>query len=412
MFYFLQQRQLKRYKLFFLNLLFFSSIFHFPYTLAQGVNMEWQQANLSDAIVALAKFLSMNVLISADINGSVTMQLQNAQPENAMDLLLATQGLTKWRVGNVWFIGARDQLIKRQQEELQWQEVNRAVAPLLLMSWHIQYGEAEDIAHFLQDEHTALLSKRGKLRVDKRTNVICIQDTKEQLQAIRHVIQLLDVPTRQLGIRVRMVNIDSDYEQELGLRFALMGSAKTNAIQAGNYSLAIAKLADSSWLDVKLAALENAGHADLISTPSLFTANQQEAKIETGEEVPYQEVSESGGTAVTFKRAVLGLKVTPQVLPGERVMLKLEINQDRPSNKMVQGVPTIDTRAITSSVLIKSGHTIVLGGIVENNQEDGQQRVPGLSRLPLVGQLFILHRQNTRKRELLIFVTPTIIKQI
>jgi type IV pilus assembly protein PilQ len=386
-------------------------IFSFSAALAQGINMEWQQVNLADAIAALAKFLAINVLINPEVTGSVTLELQNAKPENVLDLLLTTHGLSKWRVGNVWVIGLREQFIKRQQEELQWQEINAAIAPLFWATWHIKYANAEEIAHFLQEGQTALLSKRGKLRVDKRTNVICILDTEEQLRAIERVIRCLDVPVQQLSIRVRMVSIDHDYEQELGLHFAVSAEHGMGAIREGSYSLAVAKLADGSWLDIKLAALENAGHADLISTPSLFTANQQEAKIEAGEEVPYQEVSESGGTAVTFKKAVLGLKVTPQVLPGEQVMLQLEINQDRPSNRMVQGVPTINTRAITSHVLIKNGHTIVLGGIVENNQENGEQRVPLLGRLPVIGRLFVLQHKRTSKRELLIFVTPTIIKR-
>src|SRR5262249_7616242 len=157
-------------------------------------------------------------------------------------------------------------------------------------------------------------------------------------------------------------------------------------------------------------ALQNAGHAELISSPSLFTANQQLASIEAGEEVPYQEVSESGGTAIVFKKAVLGLKVTPQVLPGKNILLHLQINQDKPNNKMIHGMPRINTRKMITNFKVKSGQTIVLGGIYETNREDGQSGLPFLSSIPGFGWLFGQENIRRSKRELLIFVTPEIVE--
>jgi type IV pilus assembly protein PilQ len=173
--------------------------------------------------------------------------------------------------------------------------------------------------------------------------------------------------------------------------------------------LSVLKLANGSFLDMQLAALENEGHGELISSPSLFTANQQTASIESGEEIPYQEVSKSGATGIVFKKAVLSLKVTPQIMPGNHVLLQLQVNQDKPNNRMVLGVPAISTRQISTHILVKSGQTVVLGGIYETNKEKGQQRIPFLGKIPIIGWLFGQRNVSENKRELLIFVTPKII---
>ncbi|RDI48643.1 type IV pilus secretin PilQ [Aquicella lusitana] len=381
------------------------------------LTLDLQRANLTDVLRLVTKFLEMNVMISPAINGEVTLHLQNVAPADALKLLLATQGLAKWRIGSVWFIAPQDELIRRKQEETKWQEARNETAPLITRVWQIKYGSAQSIANLLQDEHASLISKRGHIRIDTRTNQICVQDMSEQINKVRRLIRAFDVPVPQILIEARLVSIDNDFERELGVHFAVVTSATEadgiarSAQQVGSYSMAIAKLADSSLLDVKLSALENAGHAELISSPRLFTANQQPAAIEAGEEVPYQEVSESGGTAIAFKKAVLGLKVTPQVLPGHQVLLQLQINQDRPGSRMIQGAPTISTRQITTGVIVKSGQTIVLGGIYESSFDQGQMAIPFISRVPVIGLLFRQQKKRENKRELLIFITPTIMTQ-
>lgn len=393
--------------------------FHAGYANNKNITLELQNVHLADAIRLLARFLHMNVIISPSVTGLTTLHFFNALPSQAFELMLTSHGLAKWQMGEVWFIAPWEELIKRKQEELKWYDVSSETAPLRTEIWKIQYAKAEDISRLIQNEHAALISKRGRVSVDARTNIIYIQDIALRLKNIRKLIKYLDVPVQQLAIEARLLSVDSDFERELGVHFAVKSpssqgdasKARTWSEELGHYSLAVAKLADGSLLDVKLAALENAGHAELISSPSLFTANQQPASIEAGEEVPYQEVSDSGGTAVVFKKAVLGLKVTPQVLPGNKVLLQLQINQDRPSNKMVLGVPTISTRQITTSVLVRNGQTIVLGGIFETNEESGQQRLPFISQVPLIGLLFKQQSTRENKRELLIFVTPKIIMQ-
>ena len=376
-------------------------------------SLELHNANLTVAIQVLAKMLNINILMSSKVSGTVTLHLRHAVTMQAFDLLLSTHGLAKWQSGNIWYIAPYEDLIKHQQEELQWQAIKLQSSQLVTRLFKIEYGKAQDIARFLQNEHASLLSKRGQLRVDTRTNIIYIQDIMEKVQHVKKLIQALDVPVKQILIEARLASVDNDVFRELGLHFSTISLSqdRTKVGQTlGGYSLAVAKLADGSLLDVKLKALENEGRAELISSPSLFTANQQAASIESGEEVPYQEVSESGGTAVVFKKAVLGLRVTPQVLPGDKVLLHLQINQDRPSHRIVLGMPTISTRQILTHVLIQAGQTIVLGGIYEINEEKGEEHIPFISDIPFIGMLFKLQTHRSNKRELLIFVTPKIVK--
>src|SRR5579885_919171 len=385
------------------------------YPAAANLSLELRNANLQDAIRLIDGFLDMNIIISPAVRGAVTLRLHDVVPDDALNLLLTSYGLEKWKSGNVVLIAPQDELIKRKQDELKWQEVREATAPVQIRVWQIRYARAEEIARLLQDEHASLISRRGRVRVDVRTNRICIQDISSRVEEVRRLIDRLDLPVQQISIEARLASVDNDFEHELGIQFSVNPEVEDrNAAQSllrekNRYSLAIAKLADGSLLDVKLNALEKAGHARLISSPSLFTANQQPASIEAGEEVPYQEVSESGGTAVTFKKAVLGLKVTPQILPGNKVLLQLQVNQDRPINKVILGMPAISTRQNLTSIIASNGQTIVLGGIYETNRESGYQGLPLISRVPLLGVLF--RQQNTleNKRQLLIFVTPKII---
>lgn len=383
-----------------------------------NVTLEMQNINLPDAIKAIAKLLDMNVVVSSSVRGHAMLNINNINSSQALNALLLSNGLAKSRVENVWLIAPQNEIVKLKQEELKWRELDEETAPLLTRVWQIKYAKASDVAGLLQDEHASFLSKRGKVKVDSRTNRICIQDLASRMENVRRLINHVDVPVQQISIAARLVSVDCDFERELGIHFSVKQdqaesnekiTGKSFVQDNGRYSVAVAKLADGSLLDMKLIALENAGHAELISNPSLFTSNQQSASIEAGEEVPYQEVSESGGTAIAFKKAVLGLKVTPQILPGKKVLLQLQINQDRPGNKMIQGMPAISTRQIVTNVLVKSGQTIVLGGIYETNTESSYSGLPFLSRIPYFGLLFKQQNRRDKKRELLIFVTPKII---
>lgn len=375
------------------------------------ISLDLQNVNLQDALHILAKFLHQNIVISPEVSGTTSLHLQGMSKQEIFKLLLVSNGLTMQKIGSTWFVATRAQFAQRQQDELKLQNTLDETAPLETHIWQIHYAKAEDIAHLLQDNTNSLLSRRGHVRVDARTNMLCVQDTAERIASIAQVIKRLDIPVQQVLIQARLASVEYDYEKQLGINFAVISGEQGAAPASQRFSLAVARLADGSQLDVQLAALENEGHGELLSNPSLFTANQQTASIESGQEIPYQEVSLSGGTAIAFKKAVLSLKVTPQIMPGGKVLLQLQVNQDRPSNLVVQGVPAILTRQISTNVMINNGQTIVLGGIYESDQEHAEQRIPFFGKIPLVGWLFKQQNVTQNKRELLIFVTPKIIPQ-
>jgi len=369
---------------------------------------------LQDALHSIAKFLKTNVIISPDVKGNVSLHLSHVLPEEMLTILLTSHDLIRWNLGDTWVIDTRTAFIQKQQNELKIQDLMEQSDALQLHVFKMHYAKAEDISHFLEDNNHSLLSKRGHVRVDLRTNSLCIQDTEKHLNELDRLVRQIDIPVQQVLIKTRLASVDTDFEQELGLFFDLQSHSDQGQVPLGEsplprYSLAIAKLADGSLLDVRLSALENQGHGELISSPSLFTANQQTASIESGEEIPYQEVSRSGATSVAFKKAVLSLKVTPQIMPNHSILLHLQINQDKPSNRVILGVPAINTRQINTNVLVRNGQTIVLGGIYETSQEEGYTRVPFLSKIPVLGLIFQQKKHSEDKRELLIFVTPKII---
>lgn len=383
----------------------------------QNMSLDFQDVNLRDAIKQVAKVMDRNVLISPTVQEVVSIHLKNTSPQQVFATLLSSYHLAQLKLGNIFYIAPHEELIKSKKAEIAWQEMQDNNLTLGTQIIQLQYARADDIFQLFKNDSNQFLSKRGRMIVDSRTNVIIINDVMEKILKIEKIIKRLDVPVKQIAITARLASVDSDFEKELGINF-LVNIPTANSAQSvpgmqlptSYYSLMVAKLADETSLDVKLAALESEGHAELISSPSLFATNQQTASIETGEEIPYQHVTETGGTAVVFKKAVLALKVTPQVLPNNMVLLQLQINQDRPNSQMILGMPTISTRQITTSVLIKNGQTIALGGIYETVAENSQQRLPFISQIPIIGLLFKQQHVRNNKRELLIFITPKIIR--
>jgi type IV pilus assembly protein PilQ len=371
---------------------------------SNNLSLDLNRVDLHDALQIIANFMRLNFIITPNVKGNISVHLTQLSPNEMLNTLLDSQNLTKSQFGKTWIIDSRNAFIQKQQETLKMQAIVDATDPLKTHIWQIRYAKAADISQLLQSGNNTLLSKRGHVRVDLRTNQLCVQDTEKHLRDIYPIITHVDIPVQQVLIKTRLASIDTDFEKQLGIQFDLLSSN-----QQGIYSLAIAKLADGSLLDLKLSALENEGHGELISSPRLFTANQQTASIESGEEIPYQEVSRSGATGVAFKKAVLSLKVTPQIMPGHYVLLQLQVNQDKPSNRIVKGVPSINTRQIVTNVLVKNGQTIALGGIYETNKQEGYTRIPFLSKIPLLGIIFQQKNQSEAKRELLIFVTPRIV---
>jgi type IV pilus assembly protein PilQ len=405
-------------KLFFMIIIFLQIDGVVAMAATESITLQFQQANLVEVVREMAAMQHMNVVVHPDTKGVMTMRIEKASPAAAFDAMLATAGLSRKKMGDVWMIAPANVIEKQMQRDAQWQTLALDASPLASQLIKIHYATAKEIALLIQGKHQSLLSNRGRLQIDERTNSLYVEEAQTRLRTILQFIRQVDVPVSQVLIEARLVSIDNDYERELGVEYVetpilqksqdVRASASAHS-ESGKFHISVARLAKGSTLDVKLSALERAGHAALISSPSLFAADREQATIEAGEEVPYQEVSESGGTAVTFKKAVLGLKVTPHILPDHRVLLRLQVNQDRPSSKMVLGVPTISTQQMMTSVFVESGHTVALGGIYERDLQSGENSVPFLGNLPLIGWLFKQTHHLSAKRQLFIFVTPTIV---
>ncbi len=376
------------------------------------------------ALEWLAKFAHANIVVSHAAQGEITLGLKNVSWQKAMDVILFSNGLFEKKVGNIIYIAPLSEI---QSHEKQQRSIE-AETPLHTKLLSLNYANAGNIVKLLKDKDRSLLSKSGSVSFDARTNSILVRDNQASINEIQHFIKKLDIPVPQVLIEARIVNIDSDYEKDLGFKFGTVNDQQNDSSsekntngdlntdlpslsgKAGLFNLALFKIAKGTLLDLELSALESEGRAEIISNPKLLTANQQPAMIESGEEIPYQNTVAQGVTSTTFKNAVLRLKVTPQINPDNKIILHLELNQDKRGSKEFKGVPTIDTRKINTQVLINDNQTVVLGGIYEQTKTNGVQRIPFLGKLPLIGALFRHKKTINTRRELLVFVTPKIIK--
>lgn len=362
------------------------------------ISLDFNSIATRDLIQLLAQFSHKNIIISDSVKGNISIKLDQVSWNEALALILQMQNLVKHEERNVIFITQANDV------------------PLLPQASIIK------IQHTQATELAALLNKQpdlgGNINADQRTNSILVQATPEKINSIKNFIKNLDVPAQQILIKATIVNVDDNFMRELGVKF---GSSKadtpTNEVKTdlplditdpGHFNFAIARLGEGVFLDMELAALENEGHAKIISNPKLLTTNSKPAHIEAGAEIPYQEKTSSGATNVAFKKAVLSLKVTPEII-ARKVNLLIELNQDKVSELVVNGVPAIDTRAIKTQVLLNTGETIVLGGIYEYSKNNSIVRVPFLGSIPGLGLLFTHKQTKNERKELLIFVTPEIV---
>lgn len=317
--------------------------------------------------------------------------------------------------------------------------ITQGDVPLQSALIQINYAKALDLVQLLNDKTNVLLSDRGLLTADPRTNTIWLHDTLDHMQTIKTFLKQMDVPDRQVLIEARLVNMTKECAEDIGVRFGLvraaqpldhvpdptdqsspnrqiadhlnvdLGALPLEAAPA-SIGIALATLGKHVLLDLELSALESEGRAEIISSPRLITTNQDAAVIESGEDIPYQEYTASGATSVSFKKAVLSLKVVPQITSDGQLMMALSINQDSDSGRRVQGVPIILTKSIETNVLVNDGQTIVLGGIYKQDKNNTIARVPFLGKLPIVGHLFRRKQVRVRHEELIIFITPRVIR--
>ena len=412
--------------------------------LGKRLSLNFQNIQIRAVLQLLADFTGVNIVVSDKVNGNITLRLNDVPWDQALDIILTTQGLDKRVVGNVVLIDTSANFVLRENTALKEQEAAKKLAPTRSDLIQINYAKAADIATMLKDKNNSLLSERGVLSVDVRTNTIWLQDTNSRIQEIRDLVEKLDVPVKQVSIEARIVNVTKDCELDLGVRWGIskpqhlsgtldganqlaggtppaavtpladrlnldLIAAPTNLLPPASVGIALAKLGGGVLLDLELSALESENRAEIVASPRLMTTNQQPAIIQSGEDIPYQESTSSGATAVAFKKAVLSLKVTPQITPDGKLLMALQINQDTNSGQSVQGVPIILTKSIDTNVLVNNGQTIVLGGIYQQTKSNSIVRIPFLGQIPVIGNLFRRVQVNTNNNELLIFITPRII---
>ena len=370
------------------------------------LSVDLHQVNVAAVLEWLARESHHALVLSPRVQGVISLSLKNQAIETALAAVLKAENLSLTQFDRTWYIAPQAEQSERLGAAIQWQALQEASAPLKTQLCVINYAKAGAIAKLLGASKASFFSPRGAVLLDERTNALILTDVPARLAVLLKLIKKLDVPVPQLVITALLVSVDADSVRELGIDFTQINPDSTPNT-AGGLRFILAKLSDEARLEVKLKALQEEGRAEFISNPHLFTMNQQPATIEAGEEVPYQETSDSGGTAVAFKKAVLGLQVTPQVLPKNRVLLHLVLNQDRPSEQRVAGTPSINTRHIETNALVPAGQTVILGGIYEEAADTTQRSMPGLDAVPVLGELFSLHAVRHKKRELLILVTPT-----
>jgi type IV pilus assembly protein PilQ len=431
----------------------------FGYT-GERLSLNFQNIDIRAVLQLLADFTNLNIVVSDAVQGSLTLRLKNVPWDQALDIILKTKGLDKRITGNVMLVAPAEELSSREKLELESQQQVRELVPLRSEFIQINYAKAADIADLLKSSENSLLSSRGKVSVDERTNALLVLDTGEKLEEIRKLVKTLDVPVRQVMIDSRIVIADKGFAKDLGVRFGVTGvtqnngdlitttgsgrgtnqitnEAIDNAQSDGSFypvtppilpsdrynvnlpavppnanpgSLAFAVLGSRYLLDLELTALQSDNRGEIISNPRVITANQHEAVIKQGEQIPYQQATSSGATSVSFKDAVLQLKVLPQITPDDRILLELTVSQDSRGADTVAG-PAINTQEVDTQVLVNNGDTVVLGGIYQQTRQRNVDGIPYLSEIPVVGFLFRSTGIVDNKRELLIFVTPKVLKE-
>lgn len=393
------------------------------------ISLNFQNIPVRQVLQVIAEFTDTNMIINDSVTGNISLRLENTPWDQALKIILQTQGLVDRQVGNVMMIAPAGELAEQDKKQMIAREELNNLGPLTTETFHFKYGKATNYYATLKDPDNTLLSSRGNIILNKRTNMLFVRDTAAKLQGIKSYIDQTDIAVRQVEIEARIVTVNSSFERQIGIKWNVQGTNTSNpgGGDAGENkfnldlganpvagrnpaSIALSTLSNDVLIGMELSALEAEGNGEILSSPRLLTADQQEALIEQGTEIPYLESTSSGAASVAFKKAVLKLKVTPQITPDNKVLLKLEVNQDaKSSDKTAGDIPIIDTRHILTNVLVNNGETVVLGGIYERNKANVVTRVPFLSDIPLIGELFKHRSVKDERKELLIFVTPRIV---
>jgi type IV pilus assembly protein PilQ len=439
----------------------------------ERLTLNFQDIETRAVLQLLADASGQNIVVSDSVQGSVTLRLQNVPWDQALDIVLRTKGLDKRQEGNVIIVAPADELSAREKAELSAKKDIQALEPVRSEYLQVNYAKASDIASLLKGTNVtggaagsnSVLSARGTVSVDDRTNTLLLQDTADRLADVRRLVATLDIPVKQVLIESRIVIVTNDFERDLGARFGVTAtrangtnglyettgtaagtdtgissalsnltsngtvypvSIPTGATATNRYnvnlpvaspagSIAFGILGSDFLVDLELSAAQVENRGTVVASPRVITANQKEATISQGVEIPYQQSASSGATTIAFKDAVLSLKVKPLITPDNRIILDLKVSDDSVGQVVVASggvnVPSINTRTIETQVVLGDGETVVLGGILETTQSLQKTEVPWLGEIPVLGNLFKQTTRTDDKDELLIFVTPKILRE-
>ncbi|WP_114193033.1 DNA uptake porin HofQ [Edaphovirga cremea] len=392
------------------------------------VSMEFQDVPVSVILQALADHQKLNLVTSASVEGKLTLRLKEVPWQKALSIILQMGKLSQELQDNVLIISPqRDEQAERLQQKL-IEEQQKSEQPLGTLNVALHYADASEVAKSLNAQRGTLLTPRGHIITDIRTNSLLIRDTEEALSALEPWIGELDLPLQQIQLTAHIVTMNSESLREIGVRWALSDPLESGkALRMNNFNVGLPvessmvnagfRLAriNGRLLDLELSAMEQEDRVEIIASPQLFTAHMQTASIKQGTEIPYEVSSgASGSTSIEFKEAVLGMEVTPRILRNGKINLALQISQNMPGRTIKQGegeALAIDKQEIKTQVTVANGDTIVLGGIFQKKNVDGEDKVPGLGDIPWVGSLFKRQSKQEQRRELVIFVTPTLINE-
>ncbi|AOY02286.1 secretin [Jeongeupia sp. USM3] len=409
----------------------------------EKLSLNFQSVEIRTVLQVIAEFTGLNIITSDTVSGNLTLRLKDVPWDQALDIILQAKGLDQRRSGNVLWIAPRDELAAKEKQELESKKQIAELEPTRTEYFSLKYHKAEAFEKILKDDKQKILSPRGSAVIDPRTNTLIIQDIPSKLDQIRELIGKIDIAVRQVMIEARIVEASDGFSRNLGVKFHGIGwkgdvigggalttkevkdsdgavipaiagnvpsvnlpAAAINGFSAGSIAMLIA--GNDGLLGLELSALEADGKGKIISSPRLVTADQVEAVIEDGQEIPYTETAPNGATSVSFKKATLSLKVTPQITPDGNVIMDVKVNKDSRGQDTIAG-PAIDTKQVQTKVLVENGGTVVIGGIYTQETGKDVTKVPLLGDIPGLGYLFRNTATKDLKRELLIFITPKVI---
>jgi type IV pilus assembly protein PilQ len=421
----------------------------------ERLSLNFQNVDVRSLLQVIADFTNLNIITSDSVQGSITLRLKDVPWDQALDIILQSKGLDMRKNGNVIIVAPREEIAAKEKLELEARNQIADLEPLRTENFVINYQKADDVRKLLVDDKQRLLSKRGSVMVDSRTNQMFVQDTTSRLEEVRRLLQRIDIPVPQVLIEARIVEADDRFSQNLGARFGFAritnstwvnsgagstfgggtGGGGTNTITIGgttvtnpNYvnlpagglggfspgsiGLTLFNSSVTALLNLELSALESDGRGKIVSSPRVITADKVKALIEQGTEIPYQAATSSGATQIQFRKAVLKLEVTPQITPEGAIFLNVNVNRDSPSSIATGGAGVaIDTKNVQTQVLVENGGTVVLGGIYEQTERTTTTKVPVLGDIPVLGWLFRNRTRVNDRTELMIFITPRVVSE-